>query len=357
MIFVAKTYIDTVKYLVYADAKIDGMVEKPDIVGAIFGQTEGLLGDELDLRELQKNGRIGRIDVDIEMRGGKSFGKLTLPSSLDMVETAILAAALETVNRVGPCEAKINVTKIEDTRSLKRQQVVERAKTLLKSLLTEEIPESKEISEMVREHVKVAEVETWGAERLPAGPLINASESVILVEGRADVINMLKSDIKNVIAIGGATVPRTIVELCKRKEVTAFLDGDRGGDIILRELVNACEIDFVARAPIGREVEELTRKEIIQAIRRKLPIEQVLALMGERAERREERREQPERRERYEERRHEERRQPIEVPSPSAIMARVRAEEPRAEQMPLAGAVRAEVPEAAPLPPEPVVKA
>lgn len=270
-----KTYIDTVKYLVYGDIEINGLVEKPDVVGAVFGQTEGLLGDELDLRELQKNGKIGRIEVDLQAKSGKSAGQVVLPSSLDMVETSILAAALETVDRVGPCEARIRVTRIEDTRNQKRKTVIDRAKLLLKTLITEEIPDSREISELVREEVKVAEIAEYGPEKLPCGPNVQNAESLILAEGRADVINLLKNDIKNVVAVGGANVPTTLAELCRKKEITAFLDGDRGGDIILNQLSQACDIDFVARAPPGREVEELTRKEIIKCLRRRVPVEQV----------------------------------------------------------------------------------
>ena len=268
-----KTYIDTVKYLVYANVEIDGMVEKPDVVGAIFGQTEGLLGDELDLRDLQKNGRIGRIEVDLQPRGGRSSGKIKLPSSLDMVETCILAAALETVDRVGPCEAKIGIEKIEDTRNSKRKVLVDRAKTLLKSMLTNEIPESKEISEMVRQEVKVAEISEYGPEKLPCGPGIDKMDAIIIVEGRADVINLLKNDVTNVVAVGGANVTNAIAQLAREKEVTVFLDGDRGGDIIMAELARVADIDFVARAPTGKEVEELTRKELIKCLRAKVPFE------------------------------------------------------------------------------------
>jgi len=271
----AKMYIDTVKYVIYANIEIGGLVEKPDVVGAVFGQTEGLLGDELDLRELQKNGRIGRIEVDLQVRGGKSVGRILLPSSLDMVETSILAAALETVDRVGPCDARVNVEKIEDTRNVKRKTVVDRAKVLLKTLLTTEIPESREISQLVRQEVKTAEVSEYGSEKLPSGPNIATYDSIIIVEGRADVINLLKNDINNVIAVGGANVPKTLANLCREKEVTVFLDGDRGGDIILKELSQVAEIDYIARAPPGKEVEELARKEIIKCLRSKVPVEQV----------------------------------------------------------------------------------
>ncbi len=275
-----KTYIDTVKYVVFASVEIDGLVEKPDVVGAIFGQTEGLLGDELDLRDLQKNGRIGRIEVDLNPRGGKSVGKIKLPSSLDMVETCILASALETVDRVGPCEAKIGVEKVEDTRNAKRKVLIERAKNLLKNLLLNELPESREISEMVRQEVKVAEIAEFGADKLPCGPNIDKNDEIIIVEGRADVINLLKNDITNVIAVGGANVGPTIAKLAKEKEVTVFLDGDRGGDIILTELANVADIDFVARAPHGKEVEELGRKEMIKCLRAKVPYEQANSQNG-----------------------------------------------------------------------------
>jgi len=271
----AKTYIDTVKYLIYTNVEISGLVEKPDVVGAIFGQTEGLLGDELDLRDLQKNGRIGRIEVDLGGKEGRTTGVIKIPSSLDMVETCIIAAALETVDRVGPCEARLKITKVEDTRNVKRKQLVDRAKSLLKNLLNTEIPESKEISQLVRDEVKTAEIVEYGQDRLPAGPGIDKSNEVVFVEGRADVVNLLKNDITNIVGIGGAKVTRTIVELSKKKEVTLFLDGDRGGDIILNELAQAgVDIDFVARAPAGIEVEELTRKEIIKYLRGKIPFEQ-----------------------------------------------------------------------------------
>ncbi|MDD5171801.1 MAG: DNA primase DnaG [Candidatus ainarchaeum sp.] len=277
----AKTYIDTVKYLVYTNVEIGGLVEKPDVVGAIFGQTEGLLGDELDLRDLQKNGRIGRIEVDLSGRDGKTTGVIKIPSSLDMVETCIIAAALETVDRVGPCEARLKITKVEDTRNQKRKQLVDRAKLLLKTLLNTEIPESKEISQLVRDEVKTAEIVEYGPDRLPSGPTIDRSNEVVFVEGRADVVNMLKNDITNVIAIGGAKVTRTIVELSKRKEVTLFLDGDRGGDIILNELAQGgVDIDFVSRAPAGLEVEELTRKELIKYLRNRTPFEQTVKGKG-----------------------------------------------------------------------------
>src|SRR5271170_7024196 len=186
----AKTYIDIVKYMVEARFEISGLAEKPDIIGAVFGQTEGLLGGGLDLRELQKNGKIGRIEIETSNQGNKTFGKLFLPSSLGRVETCILGATIESVDRVGPFETLFKVNKIEDTRSEKRRKIVSRAKDLLTTLLTTEMPDSKEISEMVETDVKSSVVTTFGVDNLPAGPDIAENNEVILVEGRADVINL-----------------------------------------------------------------------------------------------------------------------------------------------------------------------
>lgn len=269
---------DTTKYLIHAEIVAEGVVERPDVVGAIFGQTEGLLGDDLDLRELQKTGRIGRIEVKIESRGGKSFGEIKVPSSLDKIETAILAAALETIERVGPCAAKIRVIKIEDVRASKRKKIVERAKDILRELFEEPEIESEKIADLVRQAIRTEEIIEYGEDRLPAGPAIDESDAIIVVEGRADVLNLLKHGIKNVIAVEGTNIPKTIVELSKRKTVTAFLDGDRGGDLILKELLQVADIDYVARAPEGKGVEDLTQKEIVKSLRNKIPVEQVHVL-------------------------------------------------------------------------------
>nr|WP_232215814.1 DNA primase DnaG [Archaeoglobus veneficus] len=281
---------DTTKYLIHAEIIAEGVVERPDVVGAIFGQTEGLLGEDLDLRELQKTGRIGRIEVKVESKSGKSFGEIKVPSSLDKVETAILAAALETIERVGPCSARIKVIKIEDVRASKRRKIVERAKDILRDLFEEPEIESEKIADLVRQAVRAEEVIEYGEERLPAGPAVDESDAIIVVEGRADVLNLLRHGIKNVIAVEGTNIPKTIVELSKKKTVTAFLDGDRGGDLILKELLQVADIDYVARAPEGKGVEDLTQKEIVKALRNKVPVEQIHVIRAkeERRETREE---------------------------------------------------------------------
>jgi len=271
----AKAPADTIKYNIYAEITIDGVVEKPDVVGAIFGQSEGLLGEDLELRDLQKTGRIGRIEVDLKTSAGKSTGQVIIPSSLDMVETSIIAAAVEGVDRVGPCNAKIKVTNVEDARSTKRKNMVGRAKELLKKLMEDEIPESDELTDEVRKSVQLSEITQY--QGLPAGPAVDSAESAIVVEGRADVLNLLKHGIKNAIAVGGTSIPKPIVELSKTKTVIAFVDGDRGGDIILNELLQVADVDYVAKAPQGKEVEELGKKEVIMALRRKMPPNQTNA--------------------------------------------------------------------------------
>ncbi|MEM2866081.1 MAG: DNA primase DnaG [Candidatus Hadarchaeales archaeon] len=267
-----KEEFGAVKYLIHARIEANGVVERPDVVGAIFGQVEGLLGEDLDLRELLKSGRIGRIKVELSTNQGKSTGTVLIPSSLDKVETAIIAAALETVDRVGPCEARIKTERIEDVREAKRKYIVDRAKEIL-SRLELESPESQELSEQVKENMRVEEIVEY--QGLPAGPGVMESDAVILVEGRADVLNLLRAGIRNAIAVEGTSVPKQIVDLCKNKTVTAFLDSDRGGDLILKELMQLVKIDFVARPPNGKSVEELTRKEVLKALRNKVPVEEL----------------------------------------------------------------------------------
>jgi DNA primase len=268
----------TTKYLIKAKITADGVVEKPDVVGAIFGQTEGLLGDELDLRDLQKSGRMGRIEVQISSDRGKSAGEIRMPSSLDQVETCILASALETIDRVGPCKAKIRVEAIEDVRQVKKKQIVDRAKELLTQMMEENKTATLDLTSAVRDSVQVDEIVSYGKDKCPAGPNVSTSDAVIVVEGRSDVLNLLKHGIKNAIAVEGTNIPRTIQELAAERVVTAFVDGDRGGELILRELLQTIELDFVTRAPRNREVEELTQKQIIKALRNKIPVDQYIEM-------------------------------------------------------------------------------
>jgi len=263
------------KYIIHANISIEGVVDKPDVIGAIFGQTEGLLGADLELRELQRSGRIGRIEVNADTRTGKTQGTIIIPSSLDKAETAIVAASLEIIQRIGPCNAKIRVENIEDVRVSRRSFVVARAKELLRTLIDKVMPDSQELADEVSYSVRVMEIREYGNDRLPAGPAVDESDEVIVVEGRADVLNLLKHGIKNCIALNGTSVPQTIIELSRKKVITVLVDGDRGGNLIIKELATVAEIDYVTKAPDGKEVEEITKKEIHKALRSRVSIEQV----------------------------------------------------------------------------------
>ncbi len=261
------------KYLIKARVEVEGLVNKHDIIGAIFGQTENLFGEEFDLRELQERGRIGRVQVEVKHQGTRTIGEITVPSNLDRVETALIAAMLESVEKVGPYRARIQVYDIIDVRAEKIKKIVERAKEILRIWSLEKTPDLKEVLREISEAVKRGEVISYGPEKLPAGPDVDKSDEIIIVEGRADVINLLRYGYRNVIALEGARgkIPETIIKLAKTKKAIAFVDGDHGGDLILWELLRVADIDYVARAPPGKEVEDLTGKEIARALRNLIP--------------------------------------------------------------------------------------
>ena len=263
---------DSAKYLIHADIEARGVVERSDVVGAIFGQTEGLLGDELDIRDLQESGQLGRIEVEVDSEAGQSFGTITIASGLDSVETAILAAALESIERVGPCRADVEVTELEDARAAKRREIVERATALLAEF-DEATLTGPDIVEEVRKAVRVEDITEFHG--MPAGPRVAESDAIVVVEGRSDVLALLEYGVKNAIAVEGTNVPDAVAELTRERTVTAFLDGDRGGDLILKELAQIGEIDYVALAPPGRSVEDLSRTEALSALREKVPFEAV----------------------------------------------------------------------------------
>ena len=260
------------KYVIHADIRTSGVVERSDVVGAIFGQTEGLLGEDMDLRDLQDASKVGRIDVDIESEGGRSFGTIQIASGMDRAETAVLAAALETIERVGPCRANCSIIKIEDARAAKRREIVDRATELLAAFEDEQLT-SERLVEEVRERVRESELTEYHG--VPAGPRVADSDAIIVVEGRADVRKLLSVGIKNAIAVEGTDVPDEIARLTQDRTTTAFLDGDRGGDLILRELAQVGSIAYVAFAPRDRSVEDLDRGAIMAALRKKLPYEQI----------------------------------------------------------------------------------
>ena len=260
------------KYVIRASIRANGVVNKSDVVGAVFGQTEGLLGDELDLRDLQKSGRMGRVEVDIKSDKGKSTGEIVISSSMDQVETSVFAAALETVERVGPCKATVKITLLEDSRTSKREIIIERARSLLIELIKDSRSAGSTITDTVRQVIQTEEIVRFKG-KLPAGPNVETSDAVIVVEGRGDVLNLLRHGIKNAVAVEGTNIPSSVSALSKEKTVTAFMDGDRGGEMIIQELLQVAEIDFIARAPTNTEVEHLTHKQIMKCLRDKVSAE------------------------------------------------------------------------------------
>ncbi len=264
----AKVSPVSIKYMIHASFTCEGALEKPDVIGAVFGQTEGLLGSELEMRELQKEGKIGRIEVDLQRQGKQTIGNIHVPTALDQSETTLIAAAIETIERIGPCDAQIEVDKIEDVRGSKRDYIIERAKKLMQGI--EGSTNSREISSQIKDSAKTADVQEHGKSRLPCGDL--SGREVIVVEGRADVLNLLRAGINNVIAMNGTKLPDEIKELGKIKELTLYLDGDRGGKLIAQNVVDNVEVKYIAMAPDGKEVEELTGKEVLMNLRKKVSV-------------------------------------------------------------------------------------
>jgi len=256
----------SIKYTVHANFTAQGSIEKPDVIGALFGQTEGLLGSELEMRELQKEGKIGRIEVELKSEDGKTIGKIQIPSALDKAETALIGAAIETIDKIGPTDAKIEIERIEDVRGGKREYIVDRAKKLLEQI--QGTSETREITNDLRVQSRISKIQEYGEEKLPAGDI--SGTEIIVVEGRADVINLLKNGINNVIGMNGTNLPQAIKELSYDKQVILFVDGDRGGRLIAKNVCDNAKIDYIASAPDGKEVEELVDKEILQALRKKV---------------------------------------------------------------------------------------
>ena len=265
----AKIAPTSIKYIIYAKFEAEGAIEKPDVIGALFGQTEGLLGEDMEMRELQKQGKIGRIDVNLESEDGKTIGDIEIPSAMDKTETTLIAAALETIEKIGPSETKIVIEKIDDVRGSKRDYIMDRAKKLLEGMGGGDL---KDMSRELGSASRASSIKTYGNENLPCGDI--SEKELIVVEGRADVVNMLRQRIKNVIAMNGVKLPETVKELTKEKEVTLFVDGDRGGKLIIKNVTENAEVDFIAIAPEGKEVEELTSKEILQSLRKKVSVEE-----------------------------------------------------------------------------------
>ncbi len=258
-----------VKYHVILKYDIDGVVDKADLIGAIFGQTEGLFGPDMNLNELQKSWKVGRIEINLISRNGKTGGDVIIPMSTDISTASLIAAAVEGVEKVGPCQAHFKLSSIDDVRASKRKAIVDRAKSIMKEWSSRSLSEGEDVLKDVMESGRRARLITYGKDELPAGPGVFSSDRVLIVEGRADVILLLKAGIENVIAVEGTNIPDSIIRLGKEKKLSAFLDGDRGGDLILRELQQVVQLERVIRAPAGKEVENLSPVEALTIFRQK----------------------------------------------------------------------------------------
>ena len=256
-----------VKYHVKLKFDVDGLVEKADIIGAIFGQTEGLLGPEMNLNELQKVSKVGRIEVNVDTKSNSARGDALIPMSTDISTAALIAAAIESIDKVGPFQAKFSLVGIDDIRAIKKKVIVDRAKKIVQEWATKTISEGEEMLKDVYDASKPGRLTTFGKAQLACGVGVFDSDWIILVEGRADVINLLRAGYDNSIAIEGAKIDETILKLTQGKRTVAFIDGDRAGDLILKELQGLVDIDKVYRAPSGREVEECTPLEISEILK------------------------------------------------------------------------------------------
>ena len=279
-----KNQKNTMKYMIIATIKVDGTVQRKDVVGALFGQCEGLLGDDLDLRKLQRSTKIGMIEVNLKSEKGKVSGEILIPSSMDNVETAIIGAAISTIERIGPCNSKIEIKEIQDVRATKRTQVVELAKDLLLKLVSTSSSTSKSVIDEVRSVLTTEQSQFYHG--LTCGPNIETSSSLIVCEGRNDVRNLLSAGIKNAICTDGAgEIKQELIDLANSKEsVIVAIDGDRGGEMLLLQLSELMKVDFVAQAPTGQEWELLPIKTITKCLAMKQPSEKFIPRISENKE-------------------------------------------------------------------------
>jgi len=255
-------YTGIVKYHVKLSFDVDGLVERADIIGAIFGQTEGLLGPEMNLNELQRVSKVGRIEVTTTSTENTTNGNVLLPMSTDVDTCALISAAIESIDKVGPFDCSFKLDAIDDVRASKKEDIVRRAKEIKQKWSTKSVSEGDTMLKDVHESI-AGKVTTYGPNKLPCSTGVFDSLWIILVEGRADILNLLRAGFDNALAINGATIDESIKEMCKsKKKIVAFLDGDRAGGMILQELKSVVNVDIELRADSGVEVEELTPQRV-----------------------------------------------------------------------------------------------
>ena len=255
-------YTGIVKYHVKLSFDVDGLVERADIIGAIFGQTEGLLGPEMNLNELQRVSKVGRIEVTTTSTENTTNGNVLLPMSTDVDTCALISAAIESIDKVGPFDCSFKLDAIDDVRASKKEDIVRRAKEIKQKWSTKSVSEGDTMLKDVHESI-AGKVTTYGPNKLPCSTGVFDSPWIILVEGRADILNLLRAGFDNALAMNGATIDESIKEICKsKKKIVAFLDGDRAGGFILKELKSVVNVDIELRADSGVEVEELTPQRV-----------------------------------------------------------------------------------------------
>jgi DNA primase len=255
-------YTGIVKYHVKLSFEVDGLVERADIIGAIFGQTEGLLGPEMNLNELQRVSKVGRIEVNTFNTENTTKGDALLPMSTDIDTCSLIAAAIESIDKVGPFDSVFKLDAIDDVRASKKEDIVKRAKEIKQKWATNSVSEGDEMLKTVHEN-NSDKITTYGPKKLHCSTGVFDSQWVILVEGRADIINLLRAGYDNALAFEGGRIDESIKELCDKKDrVVAFTDGDRAGGFILKELKSVVHVDVELRADEGIEVEELTPKRV-----------------------------------------------------------------------------------------------
>ena len=255
-------YTGIVKYHVKLSFEVDGLVERADIVGAIYGQTEGLLGPEMNLNELQRVSKVGRIEVNVSSNENTTTGDALIPMSTDIDTCALISAAIESIDKVGPFESSFKLNEISDVRASRKEDIVKRAKEIKQKWSTKSVSEGDTMLKDVHEGFS-GKITTYGENKLPCSTGIYDSPWIILVEGRADILNLLRAGYDNALAIEGAKIDESIKDFCATKsKVVAFLDGDRAGGMILNELKSVVNIDVELRADSGVEVEELTPQRV-----------------------------------------------------------------------------------------------
>ena len=255
-------YTGIVKYHVKLSFEVDGLVERADIIGAIFGQTEGLLGPEMNLNELQRVSKVGRIEVNTFNTENTTKGDALLPMSTDIDTCSLISAAIESIDKVGPFDSSFKLDAIDDVRQSKKDDIMKRAKEIKQKWSTNAVSEGDDMLKAVHEN-NSDKITTYGPKKLHCSTGVFDSPWIILVEGRADIINLLRAGYDNALAFEGGRIDESIKELCDKKDkVVAFTYGDRAGGFILKELKSVVHVDVELRADEGIEVEELTPKRV-----------------------------------------------------------------------------------------------